>query len=107
MARGGGCNLACDDDIILSSLKVRDVGCIVSCNNEGRGRNFGCRTGNKCVNVFSDVLSDGLPRVSKVVEDGEDRFDGQDPSSERGLDSGGQEYIKAGNGRGVFAIVYC
>lgn len=57
------------------------------------------------MNVFSDVLSDDLPRVSKIAEDGEGRFDGQDASSERDLGSGGQEHVKAGNGRGVFAIV--
>jgi hypothetical protein len=59
-------------------------------------------------NVFSDVLSDAwgkkFQRVFKVAKDGEGRCDSQDGGSESDVIRG-QEHVKAGNGKGVFAIV--
>ena len=61
------------------------------------------------MDVFNDIISDALQEkflnVTKVAEDGEGRCDSQDAGSKSDVDGGGQEHVKAGNERGVLAIV--
>jgi len=104
---GMGCSLACSDDRAQSSFEVDNASCVASRDDEGWGQVFRCRARNEVVfsGVFGDAVGKKSPRVTKVVQDSEGGYDSQNASSGSDVNGGGQEYVKARNGRGIFAIV--